>query len=83
MEVKQVDPWREGKKQISAEESRVQKQEGKAENYHRQPELSPDWLLLGLQHLRAQCSWPLQKERNLLIDIAEAPELDNVYLDRS
>ena len=59
----------ERKRQISAEGDRDEKQKGKAEYYHKQPELSPDWVLLGLQPLRgAQFPWPLQKERNLLIE---------------
>ena len=41
-----------GKRQISAEEGRVEKQEGKADYSHKQPESSPDWVLLGLRHLR-------------------------------
>ena len=42
---------------------------GKAEYDHKQPELSSDWVLLGLQHLRgAKFPWPLQKERNLQIE---------------
>lgn len=56
------------KRQISAEDVGL-KQDGKAEYYHKQPELSPDWVLLGLQPLRGPSSHGLCKgERNLLIE---------------
>ena len=59
--VKQVVLWERRKRQISAEEGRVEKQEGKAEYSHKQPESSPNWVLLGLQHPRgAQFPQPLQ-----------------------
>ena len=44
--------WQRGKRQISAEKGLVEKQEEKAENCHKQSELNPDRVLLGLQLLK-------------------------------
>ena len=42
----------EGKRQISAEEGRVEKKEKEAEIFQKQLETSLGWVLLILQHLR-------------------------------
>lgn len=59
----------ERKRQISAGGDRDEKQRGKAEYYHKQPGAQPTAeCSLDFKPLRAQFPWPLQKERNLLIE---------------
>ena len=79
-----MDPWGEGGRQGSAEEGGLEKDSEETKLFQKQPLPSPSWLLLGLQSFwRAQFAGPLQKERNLLIDISQAPHLDTADLDRS